>query len=256
MACFLASDVHLRRDRPERGVRFSRWVQAISGADSLMIVGDLCDFWMGSRLRESELLCCDGLQALADFRSRGGSLAIMPGNHDRWLCSFYERQLGANIVPDPFETTLHRIRLHLVHGHLLGARRRWKGWMESAEFWKAFGLLPYPVASALDQILERKNMIGLDADERRHLTVFQAYTAGLHGRADLVVIGHVHRPVDEPASNPRMVVLGGWQQQSSYLRIDDAGASFFVVADSAQENDQHAAMPRETASTESSIPPS
>ena len=50
----------------------------------------------------------------------------MPGNHDAWLCPFYESELGARIVPDPCDLTVHGLRLHVVHGHLLGARRAWK----------------------------------------------------------------------------------------------------------------------------------
>lgn len=235
VAHYVASDVHLRLDRPDRAARFARWVRSIGTESAIVIAGDLCDFWMGSRKRESELLECQGLKALAGFRSRGGSLSIMPGNHDLWLCSFYEQTLGAEILPDPFETTLHGIRLHVAHGHLLGARKRWKSWMESREFWKAFGKIPLPAASVLDHILEWKNESGLDEDERRHLAVFRPYAASFHGRADLVVIGHVHRPVDDQASVPRMIVLGGWQHRSSYLRIDESGASFFVLDDSAQE---------------------
>jgi UDP-2,3-diacylglucosamine hydrolase len=256
VACYLASDVHLRLDRPERGARFTRWVERIGSDDSLFIIGDLCDFWMGSRLRERDLLSCDGLQALVRFRERGGSLSVMPGNHDLWLCPFYERELGATILPDPFDTTLHGMHLHVVHGHLLGARKRWKALMESREFWKAFGLLPSPVAAALDQILERKNKIALTEDERRHLAVYRTYAASHQGQADLVVIGHVHRAVYDQESDPRMIVLGGWQYRSSYLRIDDTGASFLIVDDSEPESGIQLGIPRATASTESSVPPS
>ncbi len=49
--------------------------------------------------------------------------------------------------------------------------------------------------------------------------------------ADLVVIGHVHRPVDDAETDPRLVVLGGWQRQSSYLIIDERGARFRVIRD-------------------------
>ena len=115
-----------------------------------------------------------------------------------------------------------------------GARRKWKAAMESQSFFRAFGKLPSPLAMRLDQLLESKNLRGLDEDEQRHLDVFRRYAASKHGLADLVVIGHVHRAVDEPglaASGPRMIVLGGWQHGSSYLRLDASGASFHVLPD-------------------------
>jgi UDP-2,3-diacylglucosamine hydrolase len=206
-------------------------VHALDGSDTLLMLGDLCDFWMATRCRQSDLMKCAGIQALVDFRSRGGALAAMPGNHDRWLCPFYERALGATILTDPYDATIAGLRLHLVHGHLLGARRIWKAGMESHAFFSAFGMTPSPVARLLDHLLERKNQRDLAKDERRHLLVFRQYAAALRGRCDLVVIGHVHRAVDDADTDPRMVVLGGWQQQSSFLRIDAANASFHQVAD-------------------------
>lgn len=181
---------------------------------------------------------CHGLRALADFNARGGSLRVMAGNHDRWLCPFYERALGASIVAEPFDQVVHGIRLHLVHGHLLGARRRWKAAMESQPFFRAFGKLPSPLASRLDQLLESKNTRGLGNDERRHLAVFRQYASSKRGLADLVVIGHVHRPVNEhgaDTSDPRMIVLGGWQHGSSYLQLDASGASFHVLPADARQ---------------------
>jgi UDP-2,3-diacylglucosamine hydrolase len=256
VAFFLASDVHLRMDRPERGHRFARWVRGLEDDASLLIAGDLCDFWMVARQREADLMHCEALGAVADFRARGGSLAILPGNHDLWICPFYERMLGAALLHEPYDTTVHGFRLHVVHGHLLGARRKWKGWMETREFKNAFELLPGPVASLLDQLLDRNNSSGLAADEARHLAVYRDYAAGLRGRADIVVIGHVHRAMDDSAADPRMVVLGGWQERSSYLKIDPTGATFHVVADEHQENRSPAVVSREPSPSAPSCPTS
>ena len=60
---------------------------------------------------------------------------------------------------------------------------------------------------------------------------FRIYASRLKGLADLVVIGHVHRAVDEPRTGPRMIVLGGWQARSSFLKVDEKGASFHVEHD-------------------------
>jgi UDP-2,3-diacylglucosamine hydrolase len=177
------------------------------------------------------MMACDGVRALADFRRRGGSLSIMAGNHDRWLCPLYERSLGASIVAEPLEVTALGLRLHLVHGHLLGARQKWKSWMESREFFSAFALLPSPVAGLLDRMLEKKNLSELERDEERHLAIYRQYAAARRGQAEIVVIGHVHRAVDDRESDPRLIVLGGWQHRSSFLRIDPAGASLHIVAD-------------------------
>jgi UDP-2,3-diacylglucosamine hydrolase len=249
VTCYLASDVHLRLDRPERGRRFARWVKQLDGGDTLLIVGDLCDFWMAARLRESELLQCEGLRALTDFRARGGTLEILPGNHDLWLCPFYERVLGAKLRDEPYDLTVHGLRLHLVHGHLLGARKPWKALMEGRPFFWAFGKIPSHAAHLFDHVLEWKNQRELEEDERRHIAVYRDYAARLHGLTDIVVTGHVHRALDDLGAIPRLVVLGGWQERSSYLMIDPTGASFHVASDDQVES-------RGTAAVSLSSPPS
>jgi UDP-2,3-diacylglucosamine hydrolase len=247
---FLFSDVHLRPDRPDRAARLAAWVRGLHGDDVLTVVGDLCDFWMAARQDEAGLLRCEGLQALRDFRSRGGGLRIMAGNHDAWLCPSYERALGAEILVEPHELTAHGLRIHLVHGHLLGARSRWKGWMESREFHQAFGRVPGPVAGTLDQLLEWKNQRSLGADEERHLRIYREYAASLRGHCNLVVFGHVHRAVDENQSDPRLIVLGGWQRRSSYLRVDPSGASLHLSDPASPDAPPAPPIPRDIPSTE------
>ncbi len=234
MPHYFASDVHLRFDYPDRDRRFQAWLGRLRPSDALLVVGDLCDFWMGSRSSDAALMRSPSLQALAAFRESGGSLAIMAGNHDLWMCDRYQALLGAEIVREPLDMTVMGLRLRIVHGHLLGARRPWKAVMESRAFFRAFGLTPGLVARPLDEILAWRNNRGLLADEERHLKVYREYARALAGQTDLVVIGHVHRPVDDHASNPRLVVLGGWQKRLSYLVIDQGVAHYHIENDRAQ----------------------
>jgi UDP-2,3-diacylglucosamine hydrolase len=232
VAHYFASDVHLRFDRPERDRRFAAFLSRLNRDDALYIAGDLCDFSMGAQNPAAELMKCESLQALARFRNSGSQLAIMAGNHDTWLAPFYARELGAAIIREPCDLQIHGLRIRIVHGHLLGARRPWKAWMESRAFFEVFYRLPRPIAQELDRALSWRNERDLAADEERHLRVFREYTAKCRGTADLVIIGHVHRPVDESAAAaPRLIVLGGWQRRASYLRVDETGACFQIEAD-------------------------
>jgi UDP-2,3-diacylglucosamine hydrolase len=233
VAHYFASDVHLRFDEPDRDRRFRAWLGSVGCDDTLVIAGDLCDFWMAARSTESELLRSESLRRLADFGRAGGHLLIMPGNHDAWLCPFYSAALGAQIIGEPIDFLIHGLRVRLVHGHLLGARRAWKAWMEGRAFFQGFRHVPGPLAVALDHVLVWNNQRGLAADEERHLRVFRKYAETCRGAADLVVVGHVHRAVDDRASDPRLIVLGGWQQRPSYLKVDASGASFHAENDPA-----------------------
>lgn len=234
MASYFASDIHLRLDEPGRGRRFARFVGGLEPEDdTLTIVGDLCDFWYVARQRDTDPRACDGLRALAGFRDRGGAVTILVGNHDAWLGPFYEADLGLDLRDEPLDLAVHGLRLRLVHGHRIEPGRGWKAWMESQGFLRAFRALPGPVAALLDRLLQWKNDRSRPDDERRYGSIFRRYAARCRGEADLVIVGHVHTPLDDVEADPRLIILGGWQAQSSYLKIDGSGASLIVEADDA-----------------------
>jgi UDP-2,3-diacylglucosamine hydrolase len=227
---YFLSDVHLRHDRPERGLRLARLVDRLGPADRLFIVGDLCDFWLASRQRRADPMTCTGLRALVDFRVRGGEITAFAGNHDAWLGAFYRSLFEPMWVDDDLRVESHGLRLHLVHGHRLGARSPWKATMESRAFLRGFAAIPERLALALENRLERSNDAHREAVDLRHLSVYRRHAHAMAGSVDLAIVGHIHRVVDDPGP-PRMVVLGGWHRRASYLRIDDRGASFVVEPD-------------------------
>jgi UDP-2,3-diacylglucosamine hydrolase len=232
VAAYFASDVHLRLDRPARGRRLARFVESLEPTvDTLTIVGDLCDFWYQARQRRRDPLACPGLRALAAFRDRGGAVTIVLGNHDAWLGPTYATDLGLDLRDEPLEPVISGLRLRVVHGHRLGATRPWKAGMESRGFLRAFEALPDLAASGLDYLRNLANEASRARIEARYYRRFRQYADHCRGAADLVVIGHVHTPRDDDAADPRLVILGSWHDQSSYLRVDAAGASLVVESD-------------------------
>lgn len=228
MPVYFASDVHLRLDNPERSRRFAAWVGSLADDDTLYLVGDVCDFWFASREIRAGAEACPGLSALAEFRRRGGRLTILPGNHDLWLGPFYRRHLGAEFVQEPLVVETSGLRLRLVHGHRSGGRKPWKAAMESRAFLKSFAALPHALAGRLDARLDQTNDAHRTRDNDRLTVLYRAQAARLGGEADIAVFGHCHRPIDEPGPGARLVILGGWHRSSSFLRVDDRGAEFFV----------------------------
>lgn len=229
MAFYFASDVHIRTDRPGRGARLARWVESLSGDDDLTIVGDLCDFWFSARERRGTSRPDAGLEALARFRDQGGRLTIIPGNHDAWLAPYYRDALGATLVETPsHDRLIHGLRVRFMHGHLLGARSRWKAAMEGRGFYQAFRSLPRPVASLLAGTLEQSNAVNEPEVHRRHLDLYGRYAASQAGEIDLVLYGHAHLQHEHAEGPVRWIVLGDWKQEGSYVRIDESGARYVV----------------------------
>jgi UDP-2,3-diacylglucosamine hydrolase len=171
------------------------------------------------------------LKALIEYRTRGGELTILPGNHDGSLGQFYEQELGGRFVQEPFDLEAYGLRFHLIHGHKTGGRPPWKAGMESRAFLTAFQHLPAVIADRLDAILDQTNDRGRLRDELRLIPLFRSYRARLGARADVVVFGHVHTPLDDHEIPPRLVILGGWHSRSSYLKVDEQGAQLIVEHD-------------------------
>ena len=227
MPDYFLSDVHLRHDRPDRGDRLARLVATLGPADRLFVVGDLCDFWLAARQRGDDPMGCAGLRALVDFRVRGGEITAFAGNHDAWLGPFYRALFEPAWVEDDLRLNSHGLRLHLTHGHRLGARSLWKAAMESRPFLRGFAAMPGRVARGLESRLDRSNDVHREADDRRHIAVYRRRADAMAGAVDVVILGHIHPATDDPGP-PRMVVLGGWHRGASYLRVDDRGAVFVV----------------------------
>ena len=232
MAIYFVSDVHLRLDRPARGHRLAQLVDRLTPADHLIVVGDLCDFWCAARQMPLDPQNCEGLASLRKFQHRGGRLTIQSGNHDRWLEAYYRNTLGAEFVMDAFEITSDNLRILSVHGHLLGARAWWKGVMESRPFLLGFRALFRSLAEQLESRLDTVNDHKRSMSDARHLAIYRLHADSLAERVDLVVLGHIHLTHDDNSIHPRLIVLGGWHHQTSYLRVENGVAMHFIEPDS------------------------
>jgi UDP-2,3-diacylglucosamine hydrolase len=225
---YFLSDVHLRLDEPDRGRRLALLVDRLGVDDSLTIVGDLCDFWYAARQDRADPMGCAGLRSLASFRARGGSITVLAGNHDAWLGPFYERAIGARFLPDALDDQVQGFRVHVAHGHRLGAQTPWKSILKSRAFLAAFRRVPGPLADALGMQLRKNNLKNQEAFDRRGLAIYRRYVRRLADDYDLVILGHVHSPLDTGDARPRLVVLGGWYLHSCYLVIEGGSASHVV----------------------------
>lgn len=230
MADYFLSDVHLRLDQPDRGRRLARLVDRLGADDTLTIVGDLCDFWYAARQNRTDPMSCPGLRSLARFVDRGGPITILAGNHDAWIGPFYERTLGARFLPDALDVEVQGLRLHLAHGHRLGAQTPWKGALTSRAFLAAFRKVPTPIADALGALLKRTNDRHQDDFDRRGLDSFRQVALRFGDDHDIVIFGHVHKPMDTGEARPRLVVLGGWFERSCYLVVEGGVATHVVEA--------------------------
>ena len=223
MTHFFASDVHLRLDRPHRSRRFAEFVRELNSSDTLLIAGDLCDFWFCTRQVQGGELC-DGLRALQDFRQQGGEIVVLVGNHDRWMSPFYQEIFDATCVSEPFLVQVGARRVHVVHGHREAGRFAWKRLLETRFFFTFFALLPGAIANHLEAALMGEKSRKYAAKNKRLMAAYRRYVAARADEADLFVFGHVHERSDEEVGAARLVVLGDWNEKGGYLTVNPTEA--------------------------------
>lgn len=201
------------------------------------------------RVRRAEPSLSDpGLIALKNFVDQNGKVILLAGNHDQHLGWYYEQQFGLKFTKEPFETEMEGVVVHLVHGHLLGGRSIWKGWMESRIFLDMFKKVPDSIANKLAGQLKKYNSRNRRVDNLRHYMVFERYLKSLYkSSADIAILGHIHQTIFHDVQLPTleinesqsitrkisMVVLGHWFQQSSWLKIENGKVEFYIWSDHA-----------------------
>jgi UDP-2,3-diacylglucosamine hydrolase len=229
------SDLHLwSTDEPRyrSAIRFLRDLPR--EVDLLVVLGDLFDFWVGEnailveRFREV-------IAELAAIRARGVAVLYCEGNHDLHLERHFARTVGLDTFLGEREVRVAGRTVNLSHGDLVNPRDRGYLFLR----W----LLRTPLVRWLIRVTPPSLHVAIgEASSRRS----RAYTAGkndpirelshayaerrVDAGADVVVIGHTHRPECVEVTSPGgrkgwYVNTGVWPVDGSrtWARIDGAG---------------------------------
>ena len=231
------SDLHLSEGRPEANERFFSFVEdTASAADSLYILGDLFEYWIGDDdLQEPfHALIAGFLKRLADS---GVRVHVMHGNRDFLMAQAFCRASGTLLLEDPAVVEAGGVPTLLMHGDTLCLDdtdyQAWRAESRSAAWQKTF--LERPLAERRQIILalrERsRSAVRHKPAEIMDVSPAAVRKAFAHHDVPRLVHGHTHRPghhVLEVDGKPReRWVLPDWYGRGGYLRIG-AGAPRLV----------------------------
>ncbi|MFW6193497.1 MAG: UDP-2,3-diacylglucosamine diphosphatase [Gemmatimonadota bacterium] len=223
----VASDAHLG-STPERSKRsFHAFLEGVADrTDDLVLAGDLFDFWFEYRsvvLREH----FSTLRRLADLIDAGVRIRLVAGNHDAWVGSFLEEEIGVEFLAGPTVTDVGGRRTYLAHGDGLAGGdlgyRMLKTVTRSGPARRLFSWLHPDIATALvDRISRtgREAEEGTGSDKKARAEALSDYAAELiRSRSDLelVIFGHSHQPeLSEPAEGRFYLNPGDWIHHFTY----------------------------------------
>lgn len=223
---FFVSDLHLgTRGDEQRQARFSAFLSRLRDrASGLFILGDLFEFGFEYR---GELVARNRAVAeeLASLARAGVRVALVRGNHDHWLSARFEQTYGIELLDSPFELVLAGKRVLLAHGDELdrSRRTRWTSALfRSRNATRLYSLLPERLGLWLaGRIAEVSRAGGI---KPALITALRAYAEErLRQGFDLVVLGHVHVPVQERLGSGWYLNTGDWLSNYACGVLDDAG---------------------------------
>lgn len=229
---YVVSDIHLGAvpDATERA--FVSFLDHVGEeAASLVVVGDLFDFWFeyGDVIPGRHFRTLAALAALADA---GLPVRMAGGNHDAWGGRFLREHVGVDYRVDPFHMELGGARALIAHGDGLGRGdfkyRALKAVIRSRAAVGAFRALHPELGLRLARAVStthEKSDVDLAAEGRaRFLESWATTQLTTDPALRYVVCGHSHLPVlHEHAPGRYYINAGDWISHFTYAVVGTAG---------------------------------
>ncbi|MCG7864742.1 MAG: UDP-2,3-diacylglucosamine diphosphatase [Candidatus Thiodiazotropha taylori] len=195
------SDLHLSAEGADRLQLFLNFLRfRAPKAQTLYILGDLFDAWLGDDDRQS--IAVEVRQALQALNQSGTQLKIMHGNRDFLLGEDFCQASGAQLISDPSLIDLYGTPTLLMHGDLLCTDdqeyQAFRKQIRSAEFASRFLSLSIDQRIAVAQEYRAKSG---EANAQKSDNIMdvnqQAVELALQQhQAQRLIHGHTHRPAD------------------------------------------------------------
>ncbi len=227
------SDLHLSAERPDTVQLFLEFLnQRAPRADTLYILGDLFDAWIGDDL---ELPPIPKLKAALHALSQSGTeIRLMHGNRDFLVGARFCAETGCKLMPDPSLIDLQGIPTLLMHGDTLCTDdldyQAFRRQIREPAFIRHFLSLPIPQRIATVTELRGKSgeATSLKAEEIMDVNQQTVEDYLLEYDARRLIHGHTHRPAlhqfELAGQQARRYVLAEWHaDQASFLNVGEEG---------------------------------
>ena len=229
---YFVADVHLGSDpatAAEKEARFVQFLRSIPAQQTiaLYMLGDIWDFWYEYRdvVPKGNARV---FSALMDLMDAGVTVRFIRGNHDVWTYD-YLQSMGIQVLNQTFSVKIGDAVFCLGHGDGLGPGMRGYKFMRSLFYSRVAQRLFSTLHPWFAFRIARRWSAGR---QKKHVTPYEwkgtsepLYKFALQynktRKADYFIFGHFHTPVDmEVEGGSRLIVLGDWKKQSSYLYFD------------------------------------
>ncbi|KIG04675.1 UDP-2,3-diacylglucosamine diphosphatase [Caballeronia concitans] len=238
---FFISDLHLSEAIPNTVAAFEHFIEVTANdADSVFVLGDLFEFWIGDDVLDPA--CTDERGRFArrmtklmhTLSERGIGLYVMHGNRDFLLGKRFMKEAGAMPLPDPFTMTAFGTRMVLAHGDALCTAdpgyQRFRRFARNPLAQRLFLALPLKSRLAIGQRMRMTSEGARTNGASPKYDVTREAVASLFARSrtHTMIHGHTHRPAMHREADGVRWVLPDWEldidaPRGGYLRVDAGG---------------------------------
>ena len=219
--------------------RVVRWLDSVKDdAKDIYMLGDILDYWY-----EYRYLVPKGyirfFGKLAEIADLGVGIHWIVGNHDVWLYSYLQEQIGVEVLDGNIIREIDGWRVLMAHGDGVGnvplSMRIIRTLFRSRLCQWLYSMLPVSLSMAFANgwsVTSRKGNVSLSSERRSAkmeiaLGRLRDFCRGLKGKRkiDYFIFGHLHcfKQEDVNEGESKMVILGSWDKECPYVVLDSSG---------------------------------
>jgi len=233
MNSLFISDLHLDDERPETTRLLLDFLSGPARmADSVYILGDLFEFWIGDDALSASARELAGVTEM--LSNSGVPCHFIHGNRDFLLGEKYASLAGLKLLPDTVVVDLYGTPTLLLHGDTLCTDDvEYQAFRQQTRNpqWQQ-GVLALSIeerlklaSSARDSSMQHT---GSASEEIMDVNSEAVLTAFGESNTRRMIHGHTHRParhrhVLEDGSEAERIVLADWYRSGSYLEVSPQG---------------------------------
>jgi len=224
----LISDLHLTPESPQTILHFNNFITSLENVDSLYILGDLFEYWLGDDAAYS-LGHVPVEKTLRLLSVKGITVYLIRGNRDFLIDNDFALRTGIKILNDP---TLHSFFGHqvlLLHGDSLCTddkkHQKFRSIVDETEWRLTFLRKSISERDSIAKSIRFRSDIEKRYKPSGIMDVNQlAVDAALQSTpARLLIHGHTHRPGIHQwnlnGESLARVVLGEWSEGPSWIQF-------------------------------------
>jgi UDP-2,3-diacylglucosamine hydrolase len=226
---YFISDVHLGEQpahiETERVKNFILFLEELSkDATDIFFIGDLFDFWFEYKyvIPKKHFAV---IRQLAKMREKNINITYLAGNHDFWLGTFFERELGIHTAENDWTGTIDGKNFYLYHGDGIAQKdygyRFLKRLLRNRISIRIFSLLHPDWGIPLARFVSGSSRLYTDRVNMNDQVDYLEYARLRFAEGyDYVLMGHRHSPFEHEENGKKYINLGDWLHHFSYAVYD------------------------------------